>query len=71
MGEYKRSLLDPFWELQGWKHPRAQILEEEDNLKKKKMIEKNKRASMQDLIPFFPFLFSFLLMVVFHLPFMF
>ena len=34
------------------------------------MMEEKKRSSVMDLFSFFPFLFLFLLMVVFLLPFM-
>ena len=71
-GEFKRSLLDRFWVLHRWKHHRAQILEEEDYLKKNKKMEENKEAPLPDLLLFSLFsVFLFLLMVAFLLPFMF
>ena len=48
-----------------------EYLGEKDNLRKRKMMEEKKKASIPDLFSFFPFSFLFLLMVVFLLPFMF
>ena len=44
--------------LHGWKHPRAQILKEEDDLKKNKKMEEKKEAPPLDLLIFSPFPFS-------------
>ena len=57
----------------GWKHPRAcswrdfqgSFLEEEEYLRKKKIMEEKKGASTPNLFSLFPFPFFFLLMVVF------
>ena len=54
MGEFMRNLLDQFWVLKGWKHLKAQILEEERDLKKKKKMEEKKEAPPPDLFLFFP-----------------
>ena len=63
----------------GWKNPRdcswrdfyGSFLEEEKHLRKKKIMEEKKGASMPNLFSLFPFLVFFLLMVVFTFPLMF
>ena len=63
----------------GWKHPRAcswrdfqgSFLEEEEHLRKKKIMEEKKGASILNLFYLFPFPVFFLLMVVFTFPLMF
>ena len=63
----------------GWKHPRAcswryfegLFLEEEEHLRKNKIMEKKNGASMPNLFSLFPFPVFFLLMVVITFPLMF